>query len=105
MPGSKRPWSIPPEEESHPVEDGRESFESRSREDGLAAGRAGVGLTEASRVASSMPGMLDMLGAVGMLDRAVWHFGQTSPVSCGTMTAAHAGQERMSGTRFGGVII
>ena len=102
MPGSKRPWSIPPEEESHPVEDGRESFESRSREDGLATGRAGVELTsEASRVAWSMLDMLGMLGAVGMSDRAVWHFGQTSPVSCGTMTAAHAGQERMSATRLG----
>ena len=52
-----------------------------------------------------MPDMLDRRATVGMLDRAVWHFGQTSPASCGTMTAAHAGQERMSGTRFGGVII
>ena len=48
--------------------------------------------------------MLDMLGMadiVGTFGRAVWHFGQTSPVSCGTMTAAQAGQERMSGTRLG----
>ena len=102
VPGSKRPWSIAPDEESHPVVDGRESLESRSREEGRATGRAGCGLTsEANRVASSMLDMLGMAGIVGTFGRAVWHFGQTSPVSCGTMTAAHAGQERMSGTRLG----
>ena len=63
VPGWKRPWSIPPDDESHPVDDGRESLESRSREDGLATDRAGVGLTsEASRVASSMLDMMGMLG-------------------------------------------
>ena len=63
MPGSKRPWSIAPDEESQPGDDGRESFESRSREEGLATRRAGVWLTsEANRVASSMVGMLGMFG-------------------------------------------
>jgi hypothetical protein len=33
----------------------------------------------------------------------VRHFGQSSPASCGTMTAAHVGQERMLGTVLPGL--
>ena len=51
----------------------------------------------ASRVASSMPGRsCGITVSIADCGSGVRHFGQNSPASCGTMTAAQLGQERCS---------
>jgi hypothetical protein len=97
VPGSKRPWSIAPEEDSHQLDAlagaDRESRDVRSRprwccESGFV--RDGPGCVTSSAGARSC-GITVSIADGGS---GVRHFGQNSPASWGTMTAAQVGQAR-----------
>src|SRR5512145_1873291 len=90
VPGGKRPWSIAPELDSHPLDD-EVPLERESLDAPGLAGLSAACLSPARRVMSSASGGRTVSIADG--GSGVRHCGQNSPASCGTTIAAQFGQE------------